>query len=149
MTTDLNTLYRHRLPKLHNSYRLKTAVSIINQDVLPQYYSVGNIEDLQLIVYSATVAVVQTLGLRTYPQGDSKGRPCSKAEKPAWMRRLENRINETRTKIGRLKDYQRGNRTVRVVRQIAEIVKPKKLRDFTDANITEIFVKRLRRYAEC
>ena len=41
-------LSRHRLSKLHYSYRLKTAVSIINQDVLPQYlHSVGNIEDLQ------------------------------------------------------------------------------------------------------
>nr|XP_049461136.1 uncharacterized protein LOC125906424 isoform X2 [Anopheles coluzzii] len=55
-------LSRHRLPKLHYSYRLKTAVSIINQDVLPQYLdSVGSIEDLQLIVYSAAVAVVRTL----------------------------------------------------------------------------------------
>ena len=75
------------------------------------------------------------------------------------MRRLENRINATRTKIGRVKEYQRGNRSMRVVRKIAVIVKPKELRDLTDANMTEVLdihvqrlsalSKRLRRYAKC
>ena len=96
-------------------------------------------------MYSAAVAVVRTLGLQTYPQGDSEDRPCSKAEKSAWMRRVENWINATRTKISRLKEYQRGNSSMKVVRQIAEMVKPKELRDLTDANITEVLDIHLQR----
>lgn len=151
---------RHRIPKLRNSYRLTSAVSILNQDILPQYLeAVQHLEDLQFTVYSAAVAVVKTLGLRTRPQGDGEGRTRPSTQKPAWMRRLENRIATLRTKIGRLTQYKQGNRSTRLVRYVAEIVKPAELRDLTEVNITEILdthvqrlsalAKRLRRYGEC
>ncbi|XP_062701855.1 uncharacterized protein LOC134285310 [Aedes albopictus] len=151
---------RHRIPKLRNSYRLTSAVSILNQDILTQYLeAVQHLEDLQFTVYSAAVAVVKTLGLRTRPQGDGEGRTRPSTQKPAWMRRLENRIATLRTKIGRLTQYKQGNRSTRLVRYVAEIVKPAELQDLTEVNITEILdthvqrlsalAKRLRRYGEC
>lgn len=152
--------FRHRIPKLQYSYQLTKTVSILNEDILPLYLAAAeNLEELQCIVYSAAVAAVRTLGLRTYPQGsgDSGSRP--KKQKPAWMRRLETRIATLRVKIGRLTQYKRGNRSRRLIRQIGEIVKPAELRDLSEANITEILdthvqrlsalAKRMRRYGEC
>ncbi|XP_055527374.1 uncharacterized protein LOC129719989 [Wyeomyia smithii] len=151
---------RHRIPKLQYSYRLTNAVRTFNEDILPQYSEPAeNLEELQFIVYCAAVAAVRTLGLRTYPQGNGEGRPCPSAQKPAWMRRLEFRIATLRVKIGRLTQYTRGNRSRRLVRQIAEIVKPAELRDLSELKITEILdthvqrlsalAKRMRRYGEC
>lgn len=98
----------------------------------------------------------RTLGLRTRPQGDGEASARPNAQKPAWLRRLERRIETTRVKIGRLKLYKQGSRSKRVVRRVAEIVKPAELRDLTEASITEILdthvqrlsalAKRMRRY---
>ncbi|XP_055522904.1 uncharacterized protein LOC129717088 [Wyeomyia smithii] len=153
-------LSRHRIPKLQYTYRLTNAVSILNRDILPQYSEVvQNLEKLQCMVYCAAVAVVRTLGLRTYPQGNDESRTRPSKQNPAWMRRLESRVASLRAKICRLTQYTRENRSRRLVRQVAEIVKPAELRDLSEPNLTEIvdthvqrlsaLAKRMRRYSEC
>jgi hypothetical protein len=152
-------LSRHKIPKLQYSHRLTNAVSILNRDILPQYSeAIENIEDLQSMVYCAAVAVVRTLGRRTFPQGVRESQIRPNPQIPAWMRRLEGRISTLRIKVARLTQYKRGNRATRLVRHVAEIVKPAELRDLCEANITEILdthvqrlsalAKRMRRYVE-
>lgn len=66
---------RQRIPKLRNSHRLTSAVSIPNHDISPQYMAVvQELEDLQFTEYSDVVAVVKTIGLRNRPQDDGEGR---------------------------------------------------------------------------
>lgn len=59
---------------------------------------VQNLEEQQFTVYSAAVAIVKTLGLRSHPQGDVEGRTRPSTQKSTWVRRLENRITTLRTK---------------------------------------------------
>ncbi|XP_055633877.1 uncharacterized protein LOC129774197 [Toxorhynchites rutilus septentrionalis] len=116
-------LTRHKIPKLQYSHRLTSAVQVLDQEVLPVYLEVvENLEELQFIVYCGTVAVVRTLGMRTFHQDDRQNRVLSKKPKPAWMRRLEGRIQTLRVKIGRLTQYKRGSRSRKLIRGVAEIV---------------------------
>ncbi|XP_055615105.1 uncharacterized protein LOC129761411 [Toxorhynchites rutilus septentrionalis] len=153
-------LTRHKIPKLQYSHRLTSAVQVLDQEVLPVYLEVvENLEELQFIVYCGAVAVVRTLGMRTFHQDDRQNRVLSKKTKPAWMRRLEGRIQTLRVKIGRLTQYKRGSRPKRLIRGVAEIVKPVELSDLNENRIIEILdthvqrlsalSKRLRRYTEC
>ncbi|XP_055633142.1 uncharacterized protein LOC129773554 [Toxorhynchites rutilus septentrionalis] len=153
-------LTRHKIPKLQYSHRLTSAVQVLDQEVLPVYLEVvENLEELQFIVYCGTVAVVRTLGMRTFHQDDRQNRVLSKKPKPAWMRRLEGRIQTLRVKIGRLTQYKRGSRSRKLIRGVAEIVKPAELSDLNENRIIEILdthvqrlsalSKRLRRYTEC
>ncbi|XP_055634055.1 uncharacterized protein LOC129774358 [Toxorhynchites rutilus septentrionalis] len=153
-------LTRHKIPKLQYSHRLTSAVQVLDQEVLPVYLEVvENLEEQQFIVYCGTVAVVRTLGMRTFHQDDRQNRVLSEKPKPAWMRRLEGRIQTLRVKIDRLTQYKRGSRSRKLIRGVAEIVKPAELSDLNENRIIEILdshvqrlsalSKRLRRYTEC
>ncbi|XP_055615134.1 uncharacterized protein LOC129761439 [Toxorhynchites rutilus septentrionalis] len=139
-------LTRHKIPKLQYSHRLTSAVQVLDQEVLPVYLKVvENLEELQFIVYCGTVAVVRTLGMRTFHQDDRQNRVLSKKPKPAWMRRLEGRIQTLRVKIGRLTQYKRGSRSRKLIRGVAEIVKPAELSDLNENRIIEILYTHVQR----
>lgn len=148
---------RYKIPKLRYTWKLSRLVTLMNNDVLPQFViHCEDLESLQYVIYCAAVAIVRCLGLSLMPVTES--RTYARA-KPAWMRRLEDRILKHRAILGRLTAYRNGSRSLRLCRKVAEIVRPMDIRSVTADGITELIdthtqrlsalSKRLKRYTEC
>lgn len=154
---DTDPLSRPKVPKLQYSFKLTSAIRVMNSNVLPMHLeTVQNLEDLQLIVFCAAVATARCLGYRLTPRGDTQH--LRERRVPSWQRRLESRISKKRAAIGRLIAYKNGGRSSRLRRQVAAIMELAELRTLEAHQLTEkldtlvqqlsVLAKRLRRYTD-
>ena len=109
---------RPRIPKLKPSWKIWKALKILNSLIIPRKISeCKNLAELVDIVYCAAVTTVRMDGREIADNNVNCNKKTSK-NKPAWQHRLEKQVEEIRVKLGRLIQYQKGNRAKRLVNKI-------------------------------
>lgn len=103
---DMNPQVRPNIPRIKSSRKLTLILWIMNQVIIPEYLdSISDLHGLKLIIYCAATTVSKELGVWN-PNRQQRPR---RQFKPAWERRLQNKIASLRIDIGRLHEYVRGN----------------------------------------
>lgn len=143
---------RQQIPKLQYNKNNRTLLDTMNNQILPTLINrITTLTDFQLITYAAASTIITCNNQnKTLLKNSNK-----KNFKPKWRIRLENKINTLRKEIGRLTQYNVGNRSKHIQKQI-QIIKQKYAQTretTTEINETlkqklRLYAARLRRYTE-
>lgn len=117
---DTEPISRPYIPKQKPSKRLAMIITHINRHVLPEYLTTEqDFLTQQTLLYSAAYTAAICNGSKIQNSGGiNKGR---KDYKPNWQIRLEKRVQNLRSDIGRLTDYIRGNRNRTIVAAVEKV----------------------------
>lgn len=115
---------RPYIARQKTSKKFAKIVEYINERTLPVYVK-PDIEFslFQTIVYCAAWTAAKCNGTKlTLPPTDTSNRNNSN-KKPKWQIRLEHRVEDLRSKIGKLTHYIAGNRNRKLVKNVEDIQK--------------------------
>lgn len=150
---------RPQLPRQSSSKKLAIITAKVNQ-LLPSFIkNIGTFEELHALLYSAAMVCATENGAKI----KLCGRKCKKqaTTTPQWQIRLEKKVANLRSSVNRLHQYQNGNNTKRLEKEIQNIFKKHKIHskhEETNDTVDEYMdtlkqkltatAKRLRRYKE-
>lgn len=148
-------LHRPTIPKIFNVKSVERNINYLNQFLIPnELINITSIEELHCLIYSSAITIIRTAGIKMYTSNTIRTKRI-----PPWQRRLNTKIENLRSDIGRLTSYLNGNRSNKIAKKVEEIIKPLRISDTTMASLLELkdtkqqklaaLAKRLRRYTEC
>lgn len=108
-------LLRPRIPKVYIGERTKVIMSNINNE-LPTYLSnESSLEEIQTVVYCASIATTRALGMVQRSHGDGRAAPLGK---PKWKQRLEGDLSQIRSELTTLINFKKGVYSTRKPRKL-------------------------------
>ncbi|XP_050556597.1 uncharacterized protein LOC126911787 [Spodoptera frugiperda] len=115
---------RNYIPKQKPSKNLARIVSYLNQTILPENVDRDtNFNTFQTIIYCAAWTAAKVNGARISLEPREGVRTQKKEYRPKWQRRLEKKLKDLRTKIGRMTQYVNGNRSRKLRKYVNKIMK--------------------------
>lgn len=110
---------RPRIPKQKASKALAISAALMDREILPKYLSeCREFIQFHTLVYSAAVAVVRQNGGKVEQLTAQSQKPIVKK---SWEQRLENSIGKLRADIGRIYQYNSGNRSKKIQKKVNKI----------------------------
>lgn len=109
---------RPKIPKLKFSRHAQTLVTKMN-DILGKVIEEEDLEGIQCLTYCAAVSVLEQ---NQQPINPNEEKKSDKKQKPKWQNRLERKIEDIRSKLGRLTQYNHGNRSAKLMKKLKEIL---------------------------
>ena len=116
---------RPLVPKLRPNAKLRKILQIINTAIIPKRIQPGmTLIELADLTYCPAITTVRTLNVKLRDRYTESNRGGRTGEfKPQWQRRIEKQIEDIRVKLGRLTQYQNGNRSRRLENRIGKIMR--------------------------
>lgn len=113
---------RPRLPKQHNSKQLNKIVNMANKQVLSQLSNnIDTYEQLNDVIYCTAHTVIELNGGKVL---DLQNQPRNFTKKePAWLTRLDNKIEDIRRNIGIITAFKNGSQSKRMKNKVSRIKK--------------------------
>lgn len=145
---NITATNRNTLPRLNIRKNTYSLIDITNTHILPEICNnVRTLEHLHLIVYATATTILQLNGQEIHENILTHNR-----KKPKWQVRIENKINSLRKDIGRLTQYDKGNRSKRILKHVKQIMEkePRTITEAIDTHKQKLsaYAARLRRYNE-
>ncbi|XP_052748657.1 uncharacterized protein LOC128200179 [Galleria mellonella] len=119
---DIEPTSRNHIPKQKPSKKLAKIVHYLNEVTLSENNNAEtDFITLQTTIYCAAWTAAKVNGTKLILEPVERSRQM-KTHKPSWQRRLEKRLEDLRTKIGRLIQFINGNTNRKLEKQIKNIV---------------------------
>lgn len=146
---------RKPLGRVSTSVKLGKIIDIINTKLLPDKIAkINSLEDLHCLIYCAALASTSTYGyvttkIRTSTRVKTK---TPNEKKPEWQIRLEKRITEVRSNLGKLIAYRDGKlkNKSKAIRKLIKQCKDNVAEGIDDLKQkVAVLAGRLKRYKKC